>query len=161
MSFLNDSSIHDVFYGRYPVVPTQCRVFHGNAKEDPMHSKLRVLSIDREYLIALDVESILKSRFDCDVDIASFETALSVLSRGRYHVVVINVDEPPDLVLRITRKALTAESCLIYTTTGCTTRNHGSYSGSVNLLQKPINEEKLFSAYQSLACFQSSGHERA
>ena len=122
---------------------------------------LQILSIDQEYLVALDVETILSRKFNCSVDVASPKTALSFLCSKRYDVVIMDADMALDRVRVLTNAAFNSGAMVLYTSTLCKFPSKANLPTSISCAQKPFHEETFIDVFGRLVSCLLSGNKRA
>jgi len=110
---------------------------------------LRVLVVDNEYLIALDVERILRDAFNCEVVITTRAKSISILQKERFNVVLLDTAGALETLQAEVDAVMACGANLAFSTT-CDEFAQGmpGFPGMVVLL-KPYRDEILISVIGS------------
>ncbi len=110
------------------------------------HNNLRILVVDNEYLIALDAECILRDAINCDVTITARAACSEKLRAERFDIVLLDIGDTTDGLVKEIEAALAAGSHLIFSATNDDFANGVPGFPDIRVLLKPYGEEALTSA---------------
>ena len=103
----------------------------------------RVLIIDRTYLVAMDVENILKSSMCCEVSIGSPESLADHLRDQTYTAVFLESDAFGPSLPEVVDKILSAGAALIFLTTNSAFVSGVPGQERYPVLLKPFSDSQL------------------
>ncbi|MBP2557644.1 DNA-binding response OmpR family regulator [Neorhizobium galegae] len=112
---------------------------------------MRILVVDREFLVAMEVETVLAEAFSCEVKVATPRTYAVDLEQGLFDVVVIDSalvrEESEDAALRL--RACGAG--LVFTTLSAADMEGVKGWDGVTVVAKPFNDHHLVEAVKNAA----------
>ncbi|SHL73038.1 response regulator [Roseibium suaedae] len=103
----------------------------------------RVLIIDRTYLVAMDVENILKSSMACDVSIGTPESLEDHLRDQSYTAVILESDAFGTALAEAVNAILMAGAALIFLTTNSAFMGGIPGQERYPVLLKPFSDHQL------------------
>jgi two-component SAPR family response regulator len=111
---------------------------------------LKVLAVDREYLIAMDVERILGDAFGCSVTVATPPEAEHLVRRNRYDLAVVSYEHNRDTFRTTLEKIRQGSDHLLFSAA-----DHGLATGvpgfaDISVILKPFRSETLERVVSSL-----------
>ena len=106
---------------------------------------MRVLVIDPEYLVAMEVERILEEAFGCEVEIATPYNYPLVLEKGGFAVIVIDASLLADGQGEAARRIENAAAAIVFTTLDAELEGVPGFEG-LAIVQKPLREGQLVRA---------------
>jgi DNA-binding response OmpR family regulator len=109
---------------------------------------LRILVVDREFLVAMEVETVLTEAFACEVKVATPHTFIVELERGWFDVIVIDsglIGGEAALRLRA------SGSGLVFTTLSVDDMDGVTGWDGITVVAKPFNDHHLIEAVKNAA----------
>lgn len=111
----------------------------------------RFLLVDPEYLIALDMEGVLRAAIDCEVAISNAANLEKDLASLRPHVVVIDTGPDPAVLAKLTETIALSGAATVYSSSFEEFRDGVPGQAEIPVVEKPFTADSLLDAIASVA----------
>jgi DNA-binding response OmpR family regulator len=112
---------------------------------------LRILVVDREFLVAMEVETVLAEALSCEVQIATPRNYAVELERGRFNVIVIDSALINTESGEAARRLRGSGAGLVFTTLGFEDMDGMQGWDGITVVAKPFNDHHLVEAVKNAA----------
>lgn len=115
-------------------------------------SVLRILAVDDELLIAMDVDHILRSALSCSVDVGGYAAVEERLSSTPpYDIVIFDTDVPLDELGRLVERARAAGTSVVFGSASDLYHDGVPGMEDVPVIPKPYESERMIETIRALS----------